>query len=190
MAISGMEYNRLRQVLEAAHGLSLGYGRLFYVRPTTQPSFHSELTQVKPDGFVRNSVEQGYNGCTDDRGDVVLLLPGTHTLSAELAVTKGFITFCGLPGYEKETIVEGSAVVGQEGFVVTGSNVVFRNLSIRCNGGATKSGLVSAGNTGVYDCIFDGDGSNGIRATGDGLTVKGCKFRGLEDAITKICARC
>lgn len=83
------------------------------------------------------TVSGAYAVCTANAGDVIALLPGTHTLSASLAASKAGVTFIGLPylpdnatgpvtAYRPTVTITTSAA--DEAINVTAADISFYNI--------------------------------------------------------------
>ena len=91
--------------------------------------------------FVRNhhknvysTVNLAYADVVDGRGDAIVLLPGAHTLSANVAVAKAGVSFFGPEAWMGMPTQKPSAIItppaATDGFTVTAPDVAFRGVTI------------------------------------------------------------
>lgn len=114
-------------------------GRVLYVAPTTAAasgftvgaaqSWARDLNQ-----FVYDTVNLAYAAAVDGRGDAIVLLPGTHTLTANIAVAKAGVSFWGPEAWIGVDAQRPSATIvplaATDGFTVTAPDVSFRGVTI------------------------------------------------------------
>tara|TARA_R110000824_G_scaffold66299_2_gene172156 strand:+ start:13603 stop:14466 length:864 start_codon:yes stop_codon:yes gene_type:complete len=178
--------NKQRKALEGLGGLASG--QVFLVGDTSK-SWYSQLVQELPAGMVRPSLAQAVAAARDGGGDVIVVLPGEHTLSAAVAVTKQ-VRITGLPGYKKSTLVQGPTTASENVFTVTGEGVTIEGLTIASDA-SNNSGIaiqVAASDVTVRDCAFvegDNDSNHGINvAVGkESVSILDCSFSGLQTAV-------
>jgi len=154
----GMDFSRLRALVESTYGLSLGTGRVFFVGDSTNRWHVEELVNNKVDGTVRTSLTSALSSCEASRGDVVVVMPGSHTLDGTFTPVAGTRIF-GLPGMREATTVIALA--------------------------ATQLGALSAANCTVQGLSFNViTGTDGVVVTGSNCTIKDCSFRAVSGTAT------
>jgi len=155
---------------------------------------------LSPERAVRTPNHVVTNLATANVGDVVALLPGTHTLTASVALNKAGLTFIGVPYLPDPRVERGCASSPQtiltisatdEIVNVTAADNAFINLVIRPITAATGINFTTAANRLLFrDCLIDmktpaGHASTrGIAATGatqapDRVVIQNCDF--VED---------
>jgi hypothetical protein len=114
-------------------------GKVFYVAPTTAADAGFTVASAQSwarenNQFVYNTVNIAYADCVSGRGDAIVLLPGTHTLTANIAVAKAGVSFWGPQAWQDlETQRPGATIVplaATDGFTVTAPDVAFRGVTI------------------------------------------------------------
>ena len=137
-------------------------GKVHYVAPTTAYVAGFTVASAQAWGrennqFVYNTVNLAYADCVDGRGDAIVCLPGTHTLTASVALAKSGVSlwgaeaWCGMAVRKPRSIVVGP--VGDQAFNITGADAQFRGLTC-----VPITALAFADFTGAAD----------------GLTISGC----------------
>ncbi len=114
-------------------------GQVFWVSPsasyTVNGRAHSASDNndgLTPDRALR-TVARAWALCTASAGDVIVLLPGTHSPSASIAASKAGVTMMGLPSgkgnflAQKTTI---AAVTGDQNINVTAADIEIAFLNI------------------------------------------------------------
>jgi hypothetical protein len=177
----GMDFSRLRSQVEATFGLTLGSGRVFFVGSSTDRWFVEEMVNNKLDGTVRTSLNSAVEGCEHGRGDIIVVLPGTHSVGGTMAPREKS-RIVGLPGMREATRVIGPA--SQTFIEMDNSQAIIEGLTFGMIAG--ESGIVvTAESCAIRDCAFiavSGAPTNYITVdgtvgdAGDGLVISGCKF--------------
>ena len=140
-------------------------GKVLYVAPTTAytSGFTVAMAQSwarQNNQFVYDTVNLAYADVVDGRGDAIVLLPGTHTLTANIALAKSNLSIWGadLWGGRKvrkpTSIIKG--IAGSAAFAITGADVSFEGLTIvpiTALSFATFTG--AADGLTIEDCYFD-----------------------------------
>lgn len=172
-------------------------GKVFYVVPTTAPA--SGFSVASSNSWARDlnqhvysTINLAYADCVDGRGDSIVLLPGTHTMTANLAVAKANITFWGPSSWNGVKVQRGSATVvplaATDGFTVTAPNTTFRGLTIvPITQKIGITGSAAALRLRVQDCHIDmavaaaHTSTKGITATGAAVDwdIRGNTFYSL-----------
>mgnify|MGYP001221758750 FL=1 len=185
----GMDFSRLRALVESTYGLGLGSGRVFFVGSSTDRWFVEEQVNNKVDGTVRTTVDSALNACEAGRGDVVVVLPGSHTLTGSPSMPNS-TRLLGVPGMREATTITSKS--GSNGMSLSGNDCLVQGLTFKVNNG--KHGITVTGlRNSVKDCSFldvsgaptsylQVDGQSGSK--GVGTRVSDCYF-GL-DAVTAI----
>lgn len=191
----GMDFSRLRSLVESTYGLSLGTGRVFFVGNSTNRWHVEELVNNKVDGTVRSTLNSAVGSCEAGRGDVVIVMPGDHTLGAALTPAAG-TRIVGVPGMRESTVVNALAatqlaalsaneillqgltfkvITGTDGAVITGSNCTIRDCSFRAVSGTATTFIKVNGattpfgaGTRIEDCFFAPDATSAIDLNTDG----------------------
>jgi hypothetical protein len=84
--------------------------------------------------YVYTDVNAAYADCVDGQGDVIIPLPGAHTLTANLAWSKanvgliGWEQWLGLPVQKPSAII--TPLAATDGFTVTAADATFRGVTI------------------------------------------------------------
>lgn len=166
-------------------------GRLFFVAPSSSYNLFGRTYSASNDNRGEDpdkallTVTQALSNASDGYDDAIILLPGAHTVTASLAVSKSRLTIMGLEGAKRmnpmaqKTSLTTSA--SDEIANVTASHVEIANLALIPV--TTKAGIdFSAAATGLYvhDCAIDmytpavNTGTQGIAATGaaDGVLIE------------------
>lgn len=112
-------------------------GRPLFVVPTTASGNFSVASWASwarsNNQLVFDTINLAYAQAQDGRGDAIVLLPGTHTLTANLAWSKADIslfgpeTWLGLLRKQRPT-AKVIPVAGSAGFTVTGANTVWNGV--------------------------------------------------------------
>jgi len=147
----GMDFSRLRSIVESTYGLGLGSGRVFFVGASTDRWFVEEMVNSKLDGTVKTTVDSALSACESGRGDVVVVLPGRHTLTSAAVLPAG-TRLLGVPGMREATIV--ISKLGENGLSVSNNNCLIQGLTFNVNGskhGITVTGLRNS----IKDCAFE-----------------------------------
>ena len=105
------------------------------------------------------TVDRAWNLVTADAGDVIVLLPGTHSPSASIAADVAGVTMMGLPAgagnflKQKTTI---AAVTGDQNVNVTAANIEIAYLNFIPVTADTAIDISAAGdNCHIHHCSFD-----------------------------------
>jgi hypothetical protein len=146
-----------------------------------------------------STVQKGLDQCVAGRGDTVVLLPGSVTITAALTMTKDDVTLTGAsvtgPNTRNPSVIA-CATNSVEMVAIDAANVIVENLTLDHNATTADVFLIDiADSTASPDCVLrnlflDMVGSatttNGIRV-GDGTQVainsriEGCTLHDLDD---------
>lgn len=173
--------NRMWEALESlmAH---FGAGRVFYVIPSARA--WKEQFVIDKGVSVHNvftSLGDALGQCSANRGDIIMVEPGTYTLTAAQAVSVAGVTIMGRKGFARQTIIAGLASAGVNALNITAADVKLCHLTIQ--GGSATSFAVSCRSTTtvIEDCYFDSKldgGADGIEFQNgaDECQVSDCVF--------------
>lgn len=170
-------------------------GRTFFVAPSASYTIGSRTYTASDgnDGLSPDkallTVAQALTLTTANAGDVVVLLPGAHTASASLAMSKAGVTLTGLPrgmqgGVNQQTSLTTSATADQI-INVTAANIEIAHLSIIPITAAAAIDFTAAGDQlYIHDCYFDLEtpavnvATIGVDAVGaaSNLVIRDCVF--------------
>lgn len=129
-------------------------GKRFIVLPSSSAliSDAQEQYPVDEDGVVRvyTSLSSALSQCVANRGDVVSIMPGSYTISSNIALSTSGVTIEGMGPAGAVTIVTDTA----DTLTVTGDNFTMRNVAFTM--AATLSSVVLTGcdNFLIEDCAF------------------------------------
>jgi hypothetical protein len=140
-------------------------GRVFWVAPAAGYTVDGRTYRASDqnDGLSPErallTVDRAWNLVTANVGDVIVLLPGTHSPSASIAADVAGVTMTGLPGgagnilKQKTTI---AAVTGDENINVTAANIEIAYLNIIPVTAISAIDCTSAAdNLHIHHCSFD-----------------------------------
>ena len=131
-----------------------------------------------------STISQGVTQCVAGRGDTVVILPGTITITSSTALDKTDMT---LSGFKSQGNINASTItgtLGSTGDILShqAANVVIEDLQFNASGAANTS-RIDVGATGltIRDCTFQ-CGANDLEtitvpAAGDNLLVDNCRFQ-------------
>ncbi len=181
-------------------------GRLFFVAPSASYTVNGRTytasdanSGLRPEKALL-TLSQAVTLATANVGDVIGLLPGTHTVTASVALSKAGLTIMGLPYFPDPRVDRGAGTVPQvilttsatdEIANITAADIALINLRIRPITAATAIDFTTAADRLlVRDCVVDmktpaGHASTrGIAATGatqapDSVKIQNCTF--IED---------
>jgi len=136
-------------------------GAVFFVGGGT-PAFkgvgrsnsYSGLTPEEP----LSTIAQGVTNCVDGRGDTIVLLPGSVTVTTAIAMSKTDVT---LSGVEPNGSINPSGILVNanaiDGIAVTAANVVIEDLHFPASGVSAAASRIDAGAAGltVRNCTFE-----------------------------------
>lgn len=149
-------------------------GRAFFVAPSTSYTIEGQAYDasddndgLSPERAVR-TVNRAIALATASVGDVIVLLPGAHSVSATIAVSKAGLTITGIPSGRRYTALRGShgskrmrttiTSTGTAGiiFTVSAADVEISDihLSPPAAGGRGISLTAAADRLFVHDCTF------------------------------------
>jgi len=137
-------------------------GKVNFVAPTT--AYVSGYTVASAqqwarenNAFVYDTLNLAYAACVDGRGDAIVTLPGTHTLTASIAHSKAGVSYWGAEAWQGRMVRKPTSIIvgpaGDQAFNITGPDVAF-------------VGLTCVPITAMSFADFS--------AAADGLTVSGC----------------
>ena len=140
-------------------------GKPLYVAPNTAytAGFTVAMAQAwarENNQFVYDTINLAYADAVDGRGDAIVTLPGTHTLTANLAVAKSNLSIWGADAWAGRKVRKPTSTVkgiaGSAAFAITGADVSFQGLTcvpITALSFATFTG--AADGLTVENCYFD-----------------------------------
>ena len=151
------------------------FGKIFHVVPSSAATFGDWARLIKRS--VYNDINAAYADTISGRGDVIVVWPGAHTLTANLAVANNNVSFVGAEHWVGHDTQRPSSVVtplaATDGFTVTGTDASFRGLTIvPITAKVGITGSSAALRLKVTDCHFDMNvavanvATKGIIATG------------------------
>lgn len=127
------------------------------------------------------TVDRGWNLVTADVGDVIVLLPGTHSPSASIAADVAGVTMCGLPSGAGNVLKQRTtiaAVTGDQNINVTAADIELAFLHfIPVTADSAIDFSAAADRLHVHHCSFDmatpaaSTGTQGIDAIGAASNV-------------------
>ena len=135
-------------------------------------------------GQPLSTISQGVTQCVNGRGDTVVILPGTITITSSTALDKTDMT---LAGFKSQGNINASTItgtLGSTGDILShqAANVVIEDLQFNASGAANTSRIdVGAAGLTVRNCTFQ-CGANDLEtitvaAAGDNLLVDNCRFQ-------------
>lgn len=154
-------WNRFRNDKYSGPSVSIP-GKTLFVAPTT--AYVAGYTVASAQSWARdnnadvyNTINLAYAAAVDGRGDTIVLLPGTHTPTASVALAKSNLAIVGAESWCGRKVRKPTSIIvapaGDEAFNITGADVYFDGVT--CVPVTTKS-------------FADFTGA------ADGLTVKNC----------------
>jgi hypothetical protein len=192
-------------------------GQVFWVAPSASYTVNGQSYQASDDndGLAPEralvTVDRAWNLVTADVGDVIVLLPGTHSPAASIAADVAGVTMTGLPGgagnylYQKTTI---AAVTGDQNINVTAADIEIAYLHwIPVTADSAIDLSAAADRLHIHHCSFDmitaaaNVGTMGIDAIGaaSNVLIDHCYFEcdaaqgpgitagGLLDSVIEDC---
>ena len=166
------------------------FGKVLHVVPGASATHGDWARLIKR--AVYNDVNTAYADTVSGRGDAIVVWPGAHTLTANLAVANNNVSFWGSESWIGVEAQKSASIVtplaATDGFTVTGTDVLFRGLTIvpiTAKVGITFS--AAALRLRVINCHFDMNvavanvATKGIIATGAAVDclIKGNTFYSL-----------
>lgn len=114
-------------------------GRTLYVAPTT--AYVSGYTVASAQSWARDhnalvydTINLAYAAAVDGRGDTIVLLPGTHTPTASIALSKNNLSIVGAESWCGRKVRKPTSIIvapaGDEAFNITGANAYFDGLTV------------------------------------------------------------
>ena len=173
-------------------------GRVFWVAPSASYTVEGRAYSASDnnDGLSPEravlTLDYAIGLCTANVGDVIVLLPGSHSWSASVAVDVAGITITGLPsgkghpGYKRTSIT--TTATADQVMNVTAANVEIAHLRIIPITAATAIDYTAdADNLYIHDCSFDmytpavSTSTKGVAPTtalinADHLRIENCYF--------------
>lgn len=135
------------------------------------------------------TIGQAISNATASAGDVIALLPGTHTTASAAAASKAGLTFVGLPyfpnatvggyvGWQPQVTVTGTAAVA---IALTAADCSFYNIRFLPITQKTCLTISSAGSrTKFVHCMVDNTGVTGHASTAGIVVATGTAPRGIH----------
>ena len=169
-------------------------GRVFWVAPSAGYTVGGRAYSASDDNDGRDprrallTVDRAWNLVTANAGDVIVLLPGTHSPSASIAADVAGVTMMGLPSgrgnflRQKASI---AAVTGDQNINVTAANIEIAYLHfIPVTEDTAIDFTDAADNLHIHHCSFDmatpaaGTGTKGIEALSgaSNVLIDNCYF--------------
>lgn len=166
-------------------------GKVFYVVPNT--AYTSAFTVAmaaswarENNQYVYDTVNLAYADVVDGRGDAIVLLPGTHTLTANIALAKSNLSIWGADAWAGRKVRKPTSIIkgiaGSAAFAITGADVSWYGLTIvpiTALSFATFTG--AADGLTVEDCYFD-MATPAVNIATEGFTgsaaIENFKFKG------------
>lgn len=140
-------------------------GRVFWVAPAASYTIAGQtyVASDNNDGLSPKraflTVDRAWNAVAANVGDVIVLLPGTHSPSASIAADIAGVTMTGLPGgkgnpmQHKTTI---AAVTGDQNLNITAADIEIAYLNVIPVTADTGIDISAAGHRAyIHDCSFD-----------------------------------
>ena len=162
-----LDFTELKRTLQSLD-TSRGAGKVFYVCPEgADEVYRSDFIGIDAvAGQVHATIPSALASCVSNRGDVVVVFPGTYTNSTTTLSLKGNVTLMGLPGRRDVTILK-SGVQNEQPTEVVG----FNTIDVAYPGCVIKDLTIS---NGWYN---DGGKTRaGLWTNGQGTVISGCKF--------------
>lgn len=108
------------------------FGHVFHVVPGASATHRDFALSIRRN--VYDDINAAYAQMVSGRGDAIVVWPGAHTLTANLAVAKNNVSFWGPEAWLGIECQKPSSIVtplaATDGFTVTGTDVAFRGLTI------------------------------------------------------------
>lgn len=174
------QVNSLRTITSYPYIAPAGGGRVFYVDPLAAASGSGTTPET-----AFKTLAEGIAACTDARGDIILCLPGTETVTAPLTVGVGKLTIASVPhlGDMKSGALR-YKIQNTDNEVVlslTKQCQIF-NIDVQVNNVAASAAAIAiataAKGTVIDGCSFISAGSAiGVGITIDGATNGGNQIR-------------
>ena len=172
-------------------------GQVFWVAPSASYTVDGRAYNASDDNDglsperAKLTLASAISAATANAGDVIVLLPGAHSYTASVALSKAGLTIMGLPGgkghpsYKRASI---TTTASDEVINVTAADIELAHLMIIPV--TTKAGIdftAAADRLYIHDCAFDlytaaaNTGTKGVAATGatinaDRLVIEDCYF--------------
>lgn len=140
-------------------------GRVFWVAPSASYTVDGRSYSASDDNDGLSperalvTVDRAWNLVTANVGDVIVLLPGTHSPSASIAADIAGVTMMGLPGgagnFKRQKTVIG-AVTGDQNLNITAADIEIAFLHFIPVTADTAIDISAAGNRAhIHHCSFD-----------------------------------
>lgn len=108
------------------------FGKVFHVVPGALATYGNWARLIR--GAVYNDVNAAYADTESGRGDAIVVWPGAHTLTANVAVAKNSVSFWGPEAWLGIECQKPAAIItplaATDGFTVTGTDVAFRGITL------------------------------------------------------------
>jgi hypothetical protein len=190
--------------------LPISVGAVYFVAPSASYTVNGLAFSASDnnDGLSPErallTISQAISNATASAGDVIALLPGTHTTASAAALSKAGLTFVGLPyfpqaavsgyvGWQPQVTITGTAATA---IAVTAADCVFYNIRFLSVTQQISVSLVTAAHrTKFVHCMIDNTGITGhantrgiITTTANaprGVSFLGCLFK--DASVTTSC---
>lgn len=191
-----------RAVMNSLMGLKT-LGRVFLVVPNTHPNYSDIQAVFSPDGTYGDVIlfpdpASAYADTISNRGDIIVVAPGTYTLSSMLTITNSGVKFIALdylmgemPIRSQQAVITFAGTSGSSNVATLLINTVngFGSFGIKWTNSSTiaqsTNVVVTEGSTGVY---FE---SSAIMPTGSSAvfgSTSGCSLaESSESSIYRNC---
>jgi hypothetical protein len=122
---------------------------------------NSGLTPEQPLSTI-DGTEGAFAKVTADRGDTIVVLPGTVTITAAIAFDTADVTLMGVSAQGNRNPSEIAVNGAIDGISVTGANAVIENLHFPAAGTASQTAVIDCGAAGttIRGCTFAGGTNN------------------------------
>jgi hypothetical protein len=113
-------------------------GKVLYVAPTTAYTTGFTVASAQAwarenNQFVYDTVNLAYADVEDGRGDAIVLLPGTHTLTANIAFAKSNVSIWGADAWAGRKVRKPTSILqgiaGSAAFAITAPDVSFEGVT-------------------------------------------------------------
>lgn len=151
---------RFADILEGL-AATRGAGRIFIVAPSSR-DWNGDLVDLKgvANAVVYDTLTKALAACIANRGDLIVVLEGTYTLTAVETVSVAGVTIMGAPGRARQTTIAGASSAGIDCLSITAADVTIKDLTLVSNSTTSFCASVAGARARFEDCIFTG-GSGG-----------------------------
>ncbi len=183
MAGLGPLSERYGRLLESLAVTSIGPGKVFVVSDgSTYPNLREYQRQFGGKEIVKASLADAASAYKAGRGDTILVMPGSYTISTKVTFSKSHLRLIGLGA--SRTRITTATTNGLVGVEVTADDVLIQGISFGCEAADNDGGalFINGGDRCVIrDCELAKSATNGNPGLQvddcDGLTVERTLFR-------------